>query len=235
MGLIAIIVLIGVLGAGFLYTRLKISRLEEERELVNQYISKFRKFSQTYHENFDEDLYSWLSFRAIKIQTLTSATYVLRKLSPESREGFHRKRESLMGTLEQMVQRPATHEKVTSVTSFLMFYLGGIDEYIKDTAKQQWNPIILFRAGVEFVLLTIVTAFKWTSDGDSGEVRNQILESRRFKSWTALITVIAFFFPALILAFGWSTLSGFVLQAAQWISSIFWSLVATLEGLIQDR
>jgi len=235
MGFFAFLLILVLLAIGFLYFRIKISRIREERDLINLYITKFRAFSQTYLEEFDDELFSWLSYRALKIQSLTGAPHIIKKLGSDGQDDFTRKRESLINTLEQMAQRVVPPEKVSSVSSFLMFYLGGLEEYINDTEKQQWHPLILFRGGVEFVLLLFVTAFKWTSDGNVEELRDQILESPRFKSWAAILTVVAFVCPVLILAFGWSTLSGFIGQIVQWLIDFFWLIVDTIQGLIEDR
>lgn len=202
MRFLAFLFLVVVAGIGYLRIFFRLSRLEDSRQFVDQYIKKFQEFTETYHDQFDSDLYHWLTHRVLRAQTLASDAAVWESLDSKLQEAAAQKSSSLVDTLDQMGQHSVPTEKVTSLTSFMVRYLGGLDDYIENFKRQQKNPLLLFRQGIQGILLAPSMALRWVTGSETlvGEVAPQ----REIGRWTAFFSIILLAIPIIIILVGWT-------------------------------
>jgi hypothetical protein len=204
MRFLAFLFLVVVAGIGYLRIFFRLTRLEDSRQFVDQYIKKFQKFSESYHEEFDSDLYHWLTHRVLRAQTLANDSAVWESFDSKLQEEAAQKSASLVETLDQMGQHSVPTERVTSLTSFLVRYLGGLDDYIGGLKWQQKNPLLLFRQGIQGILLAPATALRWvTGSEDSVE---EVAPRREIGRWTAFFSIVLLILPLIVILIGWTPL-----------------------------
>jgi len=106
MRFLAFLFLVAVAGIGYLRIFFRLSHLEDSRRVVDQYIKKVQKFSESYHDKLDPDLYHWLTHRVLRAQTLASDAAVWEPLDSKLQEAAAQKSASLVETLDQMGPNP---------------------------------------------------------------------------------------------------------------------------------
>lgn len=227
MRFLAFLFLVAVAGIGYLRIFFRLSRLEESRRFVNQYIEKFQKFSDSYHDAFDPELYHWLTHRVLRAQTLASDAAVWESLDSKLQEAAAQKSASLVETLDQMGQHSVPTEKVTSLVSFLVRYLGGLDDYIDSLKYQQKNPLLLFRQGIQGILLAPAMALRWVT-GSETQVE-KVAPRREIGRWTAFFSIVFLVLPMFVILVGWTPIVEVGQYLISSISEMFESLVERLQ------
>ena len=231
MGFLAILFLLAISGIGFLGLWYRREGLEEDRHFIELYISKFQKFTDTYQEEFDSDRYYWLTHRVLKAKLLASDPEVWaphgRSLQDEALE----KSESLVDALDRMGQHEVPREQISSLTAFLVRYLGGLDDSIEQLQKRRWNPLLLFREGIQLILLSPVLAYRWATGGQNNTLVAETLNSAPFRRWTAILSVLGLALPIIILVFGWDTLVDLGNDVGIALLTFFESLADTVRDL----
>jgi hypothetical protein len=202
MRFLAFLFLIVVAGIGYLRIFFRLSRLEENREFIDQYIKKFQRFSESYHEAFDSDLYHWLTHRVLRAQTLSSDEAVWDSFDSKLQEDAVQKSTSLVETLDQMGQHSVPAERVTSLTSFLVRYLGGLDDYIDSLKWQQKNPLLLFRQGIQGILLAPARALHWVTGSETSV--EEVEPRREIGKWSAFFSIVLLVVPIIVILVGWT-------------------------------
>jgi hypothetical protein len=223
MRFLAFLFLVVVAGIGYLRIFFRVSRLEESRQFVDQYIKKFQKFSETYHDALDSDLYHWLTHRVLRAQTLASDAAVWESFDSKLQEAAAQKSASLVETLDQMGQHSVPTERVTSLTSFMVRYLGGLDDYMDNLKRQQKNPLLLFRQGIQGILVAPAVALRWVTGSETSV--GEIAPQREIGRWTAFFAIISLIIPIIIIFVGWTPIvqTGHYLISS--ISELFEQLV----------
>ena len=221
MRFLAFLFLVAVAGIGYLRIFFRLNRLEESRQFVDEYIKKFQKFSETYHDAFDADLYHWLTHRVLRAQTLAGDAAVWESFDLKLQETATQKSASLVETLDQMGQHSVSTEKVTSLTSFMVRYLGGLDDYIDNLKRQQSNPLLLFRQGIQGILLAPAMAFRWVT-GSEAAVK-EVAPQREIGRWTAFFSIISLVLPVIIILVGWTP----IVQTGSYV-------VSSISEMIED-
>jgi len=226
MRFLAFLFLVVVAGIGYLRIFFRLNRLEESRQFIDRYIKKFQKFSESYHDEFDSDLYHWLTHRVLRAQTLASDAAVWESFDVKLKEAAAQKSASLVETLDQMGQHSVPNDRVTSLTSFLVRYLGGLDDYIDSLKWQQKNPLLLFRQGIQGILLAPARALRWvTGSEDSLE---EVAPKREIGRWTAFFSIILLIVPIIVILVGWTPMVNLFDSVFSSISEFFNDLVEKL-------
>ena len=226
MRFLAFLFLVVVAGIGYLRLLFRVSRLEESRKFVEEYIRKFERFVETYRDEFDADLYHWLTHRVLRAQTLSSNAAVWESFDEKLQETATQKSAALVETLEQMGQHSVPTERVTTLTSFLMRFLGGLDDYLESIKRQQRNPLLLFRQGIQGILLAPATAVKWITGSDSSA--DELAAQTEIGRWTAFLSVIALIVPLIVVLVGWAPLAQIGSHATAAGNELVESLTETL-------
>jgi hypothetical protein len=202
MRFLAFLFLVAVAGIGYLRTFFRLSKLEDNRRFVDQYIKKFQNFSETYHDQFDSDLYHWLTHRVLRAQSLASDNVVWESFDPKLQEAAAQKSASLVETLDQMGQHSVPTDRVQSLTSFMIRYLGGLDDYIENMQQQQKNPLLLFRQGIQGILLAPAMALRWVTGTET--TAEELAPQREIGRWTAFFSIVFLIVPLIVILAGWT-------------------------------
>jgi hypothetical protein len=184
-----------------------VARLEENRQFVESYIRKFKGFSESYAEDFDRKQYEWLTHRVMKIQVLSGDARKWRQYGEEFPEEATRKSDQFANMLDQMGQQPIAIKTVTSTTSFLIRFLGVLDDFIERCKSRRINPFIMFREGIQLVVLGPLLVFSWARGAEGEMVLARVEESDRFGRWVAYLSLAGVIVPLAILTVGWEPLS----------------------------
>jgi len=226
MRFLAFLFLVAVGGIGYLRLLFRIGRLEESRQFIEQYIKKFQRFSESYQGEFDPDLYHWLTHRVLRAQTLAGDAAVWETFDSKLQEDAAQRSASLVDTLDQMGQHSVPTDRVTSLTSFLVRYLGGLDDFIDNLKRQQKNPLLLFRQGIQGILLAPAMALRWVTGSEARA--DEVARPATAGKSTALFSIIFLIVPIILLLIGWTPM----VQAGHYLIStvteMFESLVAKL-------
>ena len=229
MRFLAFLFLIVVTGIGYLRIFFRLSHLEESRQFIDQYIKKFQSFSESYHDEFDSDLYHWLTHRVLRAQTLARDATVWDSFDSKFQEAAAQKSESLVETLDQMGQHAVPTEKVTSLTSFLVRYLGGLDDYIDGLKWQQKNPLLLFRQGIQGILLAPAKALRWVTGSETSV--EEVAPRREIGRWTAFFSIIFLILPIIVILVGWTPMVNLFNSVYLSVSETFQDLVDKLSEI----
>ena len=236
MEFFAFLFLLMVIGTGFLSLRLRMERLREDRRFVDQYITKLGKFADSYQDGFDPDQHYWLTHRVLRIQHIATDPALWDRYGGSHAEDATRKGATLVEVIEQMGQRPVSSEIIRSLISFLVRFQGVLDDFSAEFKKRQLNPFILFREGIQLILLSPILAFQWASGGGRVMI-GEIARNPIFKRWSAYFSVAAIVIPLVIIIFGWSSIVGLVLSivglVTDWANSLV-DLVQESMGSLQD-
>ncbi|HUV12721.1 MAG TPA: hypothetical protein VMY18_03700, partial [Acidobacteriota bacterium] len=138
--------------------------------------------------------------------------------------------------IEQMGQRPVSTEIIRSLISFLVRFEGVLDDFSAEFKKRQINPFILFREGIQLILLSPILAFQWASGGGRVMI-GEIARNPTFRRWSAYFSVAAIVIPLVIIIFGWSPIIRFILSTIGLISDWTTSLIDLVQeslGSLQD-
>lgn len=234
MEFFALLFLLLVIGIGFLSLRLRMERLREDRRFVDQYITKLASFADSYQDEFDPDKHYWLTHRVLRIQYIATDPALWARYGGSHTEDATRKGATLVDVIEQMGQRPVSSEIVRSLISFLVRFQGVLDDFSDEFKKRQVNPFILFREGIQLILLSPILAFQWASGG-SRVMIGEIARNPTFKRWSAYLSVAAIVVPLVIIVFGWGPIVRFVLNIVGLISdgvnNVIDIILETLGGL----
>jgi hypothetical protein len=228
MEFFAFLFLLVVIGIGFFSLRLRMERIREDRRFVDQYITKLAKFADSYQEDFDPDQHYWLTHRVLRIQYIATDPALWDRYGGSHSEDATRKGATLVEVIEQMGQRPVSTEIVRSLISFLVRFQGVLDDFSVEFKKRQINPFILFREGIQLILLSPILAFRWASGG-SRVMIGEIARNPTFKRWSAYLSVAAIIVPLIIIIFGWSSIIRFILGIFGLLSNWGNSLVGAVD------
>jgi hypothetical protein len=224
MRFLAFLFLVAVAAIGYLRNFFRLSKLEDSRQFVDQYVKKFRKFSETYNDAFDSELYHWLTHRVLRAQSLASDTAVWESFDTSLQEAAAQKSASLVETLDQMGQHSVPADRVQSLTSFMVRYLGGLDDYIENLKQQQKNPLLLFRQGIQGILLAPAMALRWVTGSDSAA--EEVAPRREIGRLVAFFSIILLVVPFFVILVGWEPL----LQTGSYLAS---GLSQSFEDLVE--
>jgi hypothetical protein len=226
MRFLAFLFLVAVAGCGYLRLFFRLTKLEDSREFIDKYIKKFQRFSETYHGEFDSELYHWLTHRVLRAQSLASDTAVWESFDSKLQDAAAQKSASLVETLDQMGQHSVPADRVQSLTSFMIRYLGGLDDYIENLQQQQKNPLLLFRQGIQGILLAPAMALRWVTGSD--EAAEEVAPRREIGPWTAFLSIISLIVPLFVILVGWDPIVQTMGFVASMISGLFEDLVEKL-------
>jgi len=236
MEFLAFLFLLMVIGIGFLSLRLRLERLREDRRFVDQYVTKLGKFADSYQEDFDPDQHYWLTHRVLRIQYIATDPALWERYGGSHSEDAARRGATLVEVIEQMGQRPVSSEIIRSLISFLVRFQGVLDDFSAEFKKRQINPFILFREGIQLILLSPILAFQWATGGGRVMI-GEIARNPIFKRWSAYFAVAALVIPLIIIIFGWSPIIRLILSTvgliSDWVNSLI-DLVQELLGSLQD-
>ena len=218
MRFLAFLFLVAVAGIGYLRNFFRLSKLEESRQFVDQYVKKFQTFSETYQDEFDSDLYHWLTHRVLKAQSLASDSAVWESFDSKLQEAAAQKSASLVETLDQMGQHSVPADRVQSLISFMVRYLGGLDDFLENLRQQQKNPLLLFRQGIQGILQAPTMALRWVTGTEA--TREGLAPQREISKWTAFFSMVFLIVPIMVILVGWTpiieTVSYLVSTVSQW-------------------
>lgn len=236
MEFFAFLFLLAVIGIGLLSLRLRMERLREDRRFVDQYITKLGKFADSYQDDFDPDQHYWLTHRVLRIQYIATDPALWERYGGSHSEDATRKGATLVEVIEQMGQRPVSTEIIRSLISFLVRFEGVLDDFSIEFKKRQINPFILFREGIQLILLSPILAFQWATGGGRVMI-GDIARNPTFKRWSAYLAVAAIVVPLIIIIFGWSPIVRSTLSIVGLVTDWANSLVDVVQeslGSLQD-
>lgn len=226
MRFLAFLFLVAVAGIGYLRIFFRLSKLEDSRQFVDQYVKKFQKFGETYNDEFDSDLYHWLTHRVLRAQSLASDSAVWESFDNSLQEAAAQKSASLVETLDQMGQHSVPADRVQSLTSFMVRFLGGLDDYIENLQQQQKNPLLLFRQGIQGILQAPAMALRWVTGSETA--MEEVAPRREIGRWTAFFSIVSLIVPFFIILVGWGPIVETGSYLISRMSEMFENLVESL-------
>lgn len=233
MGVIAVLILLAATGLGYLKLMLEASRREDQRLFIDQYLSKFQKLADSYRDDgIDEELYYWLTHRVLRMCRLATDSRVWRPHGEQLAQESHRQAQLLRELLEDLDQRHVPIERVKSSRAFLVRFLGAFDDAVENLGKRRFNPFILFREGIQLVLLAPVLAYLWATRAEDDTVVDRVTENEVFARWSGGLATFILLASVLILIFGWQTLESTARAVVIGCYDLFFLVVDSLQELI---
>lgn len=204
----ALLFVLVVVGIGFLGFLIHRDRIEEERRFVDQYIKNLQRFVEHYRTKFDPDLYYWLNHRVLHLQSLMNSPHQWEFYGFHVGEDARRRSETLIGIIDEMGQGSVPEKKTTAMMAFLFRFLGTLDDRLERFQDQKKNPLILFREGIQIILLSPLLALRWATGADTRDYVEATRRKRGFRRLTALASIGGIVVPLLIVVVGWDNLVG---------------------------
>ncbi len=234
MRFLAFLFLVVVTGIGWLRLMVAMIRHEEDRLFVDSYIRKFKSFSEAYGERFDPKQYDWLTHRVMKVQVLSGDSNKWRLYGDQFALDAAKKSQGLVSMLDQMGQQPVPIKTVTSTISFLIRYLGVLDDFIERYRRRRLNPLVLFREGIQMIILAPMLAFSWARGAGSEAVLLRVSENPRFRRWVAFFSLVGLVFPVLVMIIGWEPLENGFTYLWALCEDGFYRLRAAIESFLEE-
>ncbi len=196
-----IIILLVVLVIGFIRLLMKHRSLVNEANFAQEYLTKFRKFANSYLNSFDGQLYDWLNHRLIKIN---SQIGILGEVDyrPPFANYIVKNYQLIPNTLGEMRSRMAHPSLVAKCDDILVRYIGLADDWLTTSSKRLKNPFVWLREGVQSILALPILVLNWLGVISITTV-NSLNENLFFKVLSGLVALVGLLAGIVTIALGW--------------------------------
>jgi len=207
MSLLVIVFLMGMLVIGFVRFFLLLRGLEENRELIELFVTKFKRFTESHIEEPDPKLYDWLTQNALRVQLVSGSATLWKPFGEKLVTDSERRSQALIDLLEQMGQTHVDRKTTSMLTTFLTRCVGALDEHMGTIRKRQRNPLIVFREGIQMILMSPWLLLRYATGREDEATVEELGASPRLRSWVAFFTVVCLVVPLIILIVGWDQIT----------------------------
>lgn len=199
---IFISILLFIILWGLVHTIIKFRNARLEENFVNEYYNNFLEFTSKYQaQNFDDELYIWLTKKANKIQNILGINGILDYIGP-----FRQYRISnyqvIVNTLPKFRNGSIAPEDIGFAEDSLLRYSGVAESRSEKYFSKLKNPIIWFQIGMQQILGIPITFLSYFGIY-SIHTANKIKESILWKTFSGLISLIAFVSAIVGIITGW--------------------------------
>lgn len=193
--------LILILIIGFVSIFRDYLKFNNNHEFAHEYRNRFVTFANKYFENknnyrerdeFDGELYVWLTKNVSKIQNEVGQFGVMDYIAPF--RAYHIPHyQIIINTIPKFRERDIQSFDVNSVDDCLLRYIGFVEEEKDKTSNKLKNPIIWFKIGIQELVsipLLILVWFGIFSKRTAAFITNSTIYSF-FTGIIALVTLIS--------------------------------------------
>ena len=198
------LIILGILTVfiiGFVQVYNRNLRVVKKIDFAGEYRNKFIEFSNKYFEtydrwssagDFDGQLYIWLTRNVSRIQGNLGSFGIMDYIAP-----FQTYRVSnyqiIINTLSKFRAGQVQNFDAGLVDDCLLRYIGYLEDYNKETAKDVKNPIVSFREGFKVIIsipLFIISSFGIFSRRTVDNIMDSFI-FKIFAGFTALVTLVS--------------------------------------------
>lgn len=177
-------------------------KLKKRRYFSEEYLSKFQQFVKSYRNNFDGKIFYWLTHRGVKMQSELGSLGII-DYTPPFASHIIQNYQLIPNTLQEMHSYTFPNTSlIASCERALISYIGLIDDWLVNSAKQLRNPLIWLREGVQFIVSLPILVLSW-----SGLIKpsfvDKITNNFLFKFVTGLIVFVGLIGSIITITLGW--------------------------------